>query len=117
MAYELFAFPTQPSCFVFSPIGSAGSPPGWGIPALGPLCQLSTASAEAQEERGAVAEQQFEYSYLTLQTTEDTLRPRVRQNDIKLSVILDLCLAVLQKWAVHSKRGTLIDRLPSGALK
>lgn len=59
---------------------------------LGPLCHLSTASGGAQKEPGAVAEQQFqfEYSYLTLQTTVDTSKPCVRQNDVKLSIIKPL---------------------------
>lgn len=59
---------------------------------LGPLCHLSPASGGAQKEPGAVAEQQFqfEYSYLTLQTTVDTSKPCVRQNDVKLSIIKPL---------------------------
>lgn len=40
--------------------------------------------------RSRVAEQQFEYPYLTLQTTEDTSEPCVRQNAIKVSIIKPL---------------------------
>lgn len=48
---------------------------------------ISALPLEKPRRSRAVAEQQFEYPYLTLQTTEDTSEPCVRQNAIKVSII------------------------------
>lgn len=51
---------------------------------------ISALPLEKPRRSRAVAEQQFEYPYLTLQTTEDTSEPCVRQNAIKVSIIKPL---------------------------
>lgn len=77
---------------------------------------ISALPVEKPRRSRAVAEKEFEYPYLTLQTTEDTQNHVWDKMPLKFQS-LDLCLAVLQKWAAHNKRGILIDSLPSGALK
>lgn len=77
---------------------------------------ISPGSAEAEKESRAVAEQQLNIQ-ISLFKQPETLQNHAWDKMTLKFQSLNLCLVVLQKWAVHSRPGFLIDTLPSEALE